>query len=163
MKVVYNVSEEEAQEIKEKIKENGGHCLCAIQKSMDTKCMCKDFRDKTENGYFGECGCGLYKSIPTIVYLCGDTARYYQDFIRWHGYFSQEGMIVLMPGQFSLTHPDSHEASTNIANTNEQKLHFSDVIFVIDKYGNVDEDMNKTIQFAKKNGKKIMYASEMDD
>lgn len=36
------------------LKENGGYCPCAIDKTPDTKCPCKDFR----NG--DGCQCGLY-------------------------------------------------------------------------------------------------------
>ena len=44
------------QEIREKIKENGGYCPCKIEKKDDTKCMCKEFREQEG----GECHCGLY-------------------------------------------------------------------------------------------------------
>lgn len=43
-------------EIKQKIKDNGGYCPCRLVKNADTKCMCKEFRDMEE----GECHCGLY-------------------------------------------------------------------------------------------------------
>ena len=36
------------------IKDNNGYCPCAIEKSKDTKCPCKDFRE------CGDCQCGLY-------------------------------------------------------------------------------------------------------
>lgn len=38
------------------LEQNGGYCPCAIEKSEDTKCMCKDFREQES----GECHCGLY-------------------------------------------------------------------------------------------------------
>lgn len=38
------------------LKRNGGYCPCSVQKTNDTKCMCKDFRE-TDNGI---CHCGLY-------------------------------------------------------------------------------------------------------
>lgn len=44
------------QEIREKLKENGGYCPCKIEKIDDTKCMCKEFREQES----GECHCGLY-------------------------------------------------------------------------------------------------------
>lgn len=43
-------------EIKQKLKDNGGYCPCRLVKNADTKCMCKEFRDMEE----GECHCGLY-------------------------------------------------------------------------------------------------------
>lgn len=36
---------------------NDGYCPCAIEKTEDTRCMCKEFREQTE----GECHCGRYK------------------------------------------------------------------------------------------------------
>ena len=47
--------------IKSSLKENGGYCPCQPLKNEDTKCMCKDFKDKLEDPNFqGECFCGLY-------------------------------------------------------------------------------------------------------
>ena len=40
-------------------KDNGGYCPCRLQKTPDTKCMCKEFREQEE----GECHCGLYVKI----------------------------------------------------------------------------------------------------
>ena len=45
-------------EIVEAIKENDGYCVCAIDKTPDTKCMCKEFREMEEDGV---CHCGLYQ------------------------------------------------------------------------------------------------------
>ena len=47
--------------IRASIKDNDGYCPCQTDKNEDTKCMCKDFRDKLEDPEFeGECFCGLY-------------------------------------------------------------------------------------------------------
>lgn len=43
-------------EIRQRLKENGGYCPCALAQNDDTKCMCKEFREMTE----GTCHCGLY-------------------------------------------------------------------------------------------------------
>lgn len=161
MRVVYNKDENTVKEIQEQIKKNGGHCLCTLKKTMDTKCMCKDFRDKINNGYFGECACGLYKSIPTIVYICGNTFHT-ADFIHWNDYFSRQGLLVLMPGDLA-AHDQTEIEKNNLKNINEQKIQFADILFVIDKYGKVAEGIDKDIELAKKSGKKILYASEMDD
>ena len=42
--------------IKEGLKKNDGYCPCRIEKSPDTKCMCKEFREQES----GECHCGLF-------------------------------------------------------------------------------------------------------
>lgn len=50
--------------IREKLKDNSGYCPCALKKTEDTKCMCKDFRDMIEAKAVGEyCHCGLYHIV----------------------------------------------------------------------------------------------------
>ena len=44
------------KEIIEKLKANEGYCPCALVRSPDTVCMCKEFRDMEE----GTCHFGLY-------------------------------------------------------------------------------------------------------
>ena len=44
------------QEIRQQLKENNGYCPCRIEKTADTKCMCKEFREMEQ----GECHCVLY-------------------------------------------------------------------------------------------------------
>lgn len=39
------------------VRDNQGYCPCAIWRTNDTKCMCKEFREQTVPG---ECHCGLY-------------------------------------------------------------------------------------------------------
>lgn len=56
MAVRLNPDKEYVNEIKRKLKSNGGYCPCSLIKSPDTKCMCKDFRESEE----GMCHCGLY-------------------------------------------------------------------------------------------------------
>ena len=56
-KVKTNPDKEIVNEIRAKLKENGGYCPCRISKTEDTKCMCKEFRDAP---WPGECHCGLY-------------------------------------------------------------------------------------------------------
>ena len=44
--------------IKKRIKANNGFCPCQMEKTQDTKCPCKSFRETNE------CICGLYIKIP---------------------------------------------------------------------------------------------------
>ena len=57
MKIKVTPDAEFAKEIKAKIKANNNYCPCRLTKSPDTKCMCKEFREQTTEGY---CHCGLY-------------------------------------------------------------------------------------------------------
>lgn len=58
-KIIVNADKELVELIRSRLKENNGYCPCALEKTDDTKCMCKEFRDKTE----GYCHCGLYIKI----------------------------------------------------------------------------------------------------
>lgn len=60
LKIVLNDDKQLVDEIRQKLKENGGYCPCKLIKDQDTKCMCKEFREQITGG---ECHCGLYKKI----------------------------------------------------------------------------------------------------
>lgn len=45
-------------EIFNAVKNNEGYCVCTIEKTKDTKCMCKEFREQLCEG---PCHCGLYR------------------------------------------------------------------------------------------------------
>ena len=44
-------------EIRQALQLNGGYCPCSLDKTDDTRCMCKAFR---EQQMMGSCHCGLY-------------------------------------------------------------------------------------------------------
>lgn len=60
MKVSLNPDGEYVKEIRAKLKANNGYCPCAIEKTRDTKCMCKQFREQIDRGEPGYCHCELY-------------------------------------------------------------------------------------------------------
>lgn len=45
--------------IKKLVDENDGYCPCAIEKTHDTKCICKMFREQS----IGKCICGRYEKV----------------------------------------------------------------------------------------------------
>ena len=47
-------------EIELLVKQNDGYCPCAIWRTDDTKCMCKEFREQTQPG---ECACGRFEKV----------------------------------------------------------------------------------------------------
>ena len=64
-KKIDDISKEKNKEIVKKIKEGlknkGGYCPCRLEKTEDTKCMCKEFREQIEDPNFeGYCHCMLY-------------------------------------------------------------------------------------------------------
>lgn len=58
---IRKVSDKETvKRLQKAVKENDGYCPCELQKTPDTKCICKAFREQTEPG---ECHCGLYIKV----------------------------------------------------------------------------------------------------
>ena len=61
MKVSYNPDEEIVAMVKEGLERSGGYCPCKIDRSEDTVCMCKEFREQIRDPEFeGFCHCLLY-------------------------------------------------------------------------------------------------------
>lgn len=160
MRVIENQNKELVEQIRESLAANDGYCPCALEKTIATKCMCKDFKEKINNGYIGECNCGLYKSEPNIVYLCGDI-KYKKDFLYWLKFFSLHGMIVVMP-PFVKEEELIDQYKETLKNVHIQKMMVADLIFVIDKYGKVSDTLRKDLEKARYFKKKIQYASETD-
>lgn len=61
--VTFNSDKEIVDEIKSQLSINGGYCPCQLDKTPDTKCMCRQFREQVKNKIPGECHCGLYVFI----------------------------------------------------------------------------------------------------
>ena len=47
-------------EIRKDVKANNGYCPCAILRTPDTKCICKEFYEQTEPG---ACHCGRFAKV----------------------------------------------------------------------------------------------------
>ncbi len=61
MKVVFNSDEEVVKRIKEGLERTGGYCPCRIERTEDTKCICKEFKEQIADPDFeGLCHCMLY-------------------------------------------------------------------------------------------------------
>ena len=56
MSVRKNNDTELVEEIILALKNNDGYCPCRAEKTEDTKCMCKEFREQEK----GLCHCGLF-------------------------------------------------------------------------------------------------------
>ena len=47
--------------VREGLKRTGGYCPCVRERSEDTKCMCREFREQIKDPNFeGYCHCMLY-------------------------------------------------------------------------------------------------------
>ena len=61
MKVKQNPDKEYVKSIREQLKANNGYCPCVLEKTPDSKCMCKEFREQIADPDFeGFCHCLLY-------------------------------------------------------------------------------------------------------
>ena len=61
MKITENPDAEIVATVREGLERTGGYCPCRIERTDDTKCMCKEFRDQIKDPEFeGFCHCLLY-------------------------------------------------------------------------------------------------------
>ena len=61
MKVTYNKDEKIVAMIREGLAAKGGYCPCRLERTEDTKCMCREFREQiADPNYEGYCHCMLY-------------------------------------------------------------------------------------------------------
>lgn len=63
-KIYVNPDEEFFEKISNKVKDNDGYCPCMLVRNKDTKCMCKEFMDKQENGF---CRCKRYYKLDSAI------------------------------------------------------------------------------------------------
>ena len=61
MAVRLNEDKEVVETVREGLKRTGGYCPCRLQRSDDTKCICKEFKEQMADPDFeGYCHCMLY-------------------------------------------------------------------------------------------------------
>ncbi len=61
MKVRFNENPEVVAAIKDGLEKNDGYCPCRFDRTEDTKCICKEFKEQIADPDFeGYCHCLLY-------------------------------------------------------------------------------------------------------
>ncbi|MBQ1948279.1 MAG: ferredoxin thioredoxin reductase catalytic beta chain [Clostridia bacterium] len=61
MKIRENEDKEVVKAVREGLAAKGGYCPCRIEKTEDTKCMCREFKEQIADPEFeGFCHCMLY-------------------------------------------------------------------------------------------------------
>lgn len=61
MKVRLNEDAAVVAAVREGLRRTGGYCPCVRERSEDTKCMCREFREQIKDPNFeGYCHCMLY-------------------------------------------------------------------------------------------------------
>lgn len=144
------------KEVEEAIKENDGYCCCALEKTEDTKCMCKKFR---EQKHYGFCHCGRYLKVlrSPKVCLCGST-RFKDEFLQTAKKLTLEGYIVTMPMVFIHSGDDAYEIDKDyLDEVHKAKIADADIVFIINKDGYIGESTRSEIEWAEELNKKIEY------
>ena len=60
MRIILNPDPEFVKEARRQLELNNFYCPCAFYHNPETRCMCKDMRDKIAIGKPCQCNCGLY-------------------------------------------------------------------------------------------------------
>lgn len=63
MTIKQNPDKEYAKKVIEKLRDNGGYCPCRLERTPDTKCICKEFREQKD----GMCHCGLFVKVEDRI------------------------------------------------------------------------------------------------
>lgn len=63
LKIIKNPNEEVFKSVIAEVRDNDGYCPCRLERTPDTKCPCKEFRESTIEG---ECHCGAYHKIEVV-------------------------------------------------------------------------------------------------
>lgn len=60
LKIIKNPDKEFYDKITQAVKDNSNYCPCMLQKTDDTLCMCRAFREQTTEGF---CHCQRYMKV----------------------------------------------------------------------------------------------------
>ena len=60
LKIIKNPDKKVFDEVIAEVKSNYVYCPCRLERTPDTKCPCKEFREQTTEG---ECHCGAYQKV----------------------------------------------------------------------------------------------------
>ena len=101
---------------------------------------------------------GKYK----VITLCGST-RFKEQFLKAQKRLTLEGNIVISVGQFG--HSGDDEVWTEgtkemLDDMHKRKIDMADAIYVINVGGYIGSSTHSEIEYAKKNGKEVMYLED---
>lgn len=60
LKIIKNPDKEQYKEITKAVIDNSNYCPCSVLRNEDTKCMCKEFREQTTEGF---CHCQRFYKV----------------------------------------------------------------------------------------------------
>jgi ferredoxin-thioredoxin reductase catalytic subunit len=154
MKVLKNPHEEALREIVEAVKANDGYCPCEIEKTEDTKCPCKKFRDSEDADF---CHCGRFYKIPDyeVLAVIGDTTDGEEEIEGWEHILLQQNFIVL-PIKFDANNLFHH--SNTYMNISKVTVAKADALLVLDTENDL---VNDVVQWAEMIDKKILHRRDI--
>lgn len=99
-----------------------------------------------------------------VITLCGST-RFKEQFLEAQKRLTLEGNIVISVGLFG--HSGDDEVWTPgtkemLDNMHKRKIDMADAIYVINVGGYIGSSTKSEIEYALKNGKKVLYLEEVD-
>lgn len=148
-----NPDSETYKEVTEAVTKNGNYCCCALEKTPDTMCMCKAFRDEAEGGF---CHCGRFykvKDYPTITIIHSPEDE--EHAIGLASCLTTEGFIVILPLYRDVLHyTQNHEKYRELQKTKIQK---ADLVFVVNSSEDAMGFLEEEIFWAEELHKKIVY------
>lgn len=157
--ITQNPNKEEFKMVSDAIRANGNYCCCATEKTADTMCMCKEFRESQEIGF---CHCRRFYKVRNsevlglLVDITEDEGA--DAFQTWHGRLSREDFIVIpiIYNDYNLAHrADQHYDISKAA------IAKCDALFVINIDGENERFMNEMTEWAQDLGTKIIYRSSL--
>lgn len=103
---------------------------------------------------------GKYK----VITLCGST-RYKEQFLEAQKQLTLEGNIVISVGLFGHSGDDEVWADgvkKMLDDMHKRKIDMADAIYVINPDGYIGESTRSEIEYARRNGKEILYLNKKE-
>lgn len=140
-------------EVTSAITDNDNYCCCAIEKTEDTKCMCKEFRNQQESGF---CHCSRFykvRNYPIITILCAPADNERAQTIAED--LTMQGFMVLAPMYRDLI---NYVANSYFYDEMQKvKIHKADLVLVLNTSEEAMKFMSEQIYWAQELKKKILY------
>ena len=148
-----NPNQDSFKVISDAIRQNNNYCCCEIEKTADTMCMCKNFREQEESGF---CHCGRFlkvKDYPIIAILCHPADADIAD--QMAESLTPQGFIVLTPHYSNEGWYSTKKAVFD--EVQRTQIYMADVVFVMNSNPEAMKFLDNDIFWAEELGKKIIY------
>jgi hypothetical protein len=100
-------------------------------------------------------------SNNSFIVLCG-SIKFKEEFMRYMCHFSKLGYIVLLPscfeGEYHHKENLSKEMEDKFTELHKKRIDLANIVFIINKGGYIGKATREEIEYAKRKGKKIIYA-----